>query len=241
MEEVPLCTSRVHFVHLEAKGLLDFEGRRGITPVAQRNLRPVIFSVESCAGKVNFCTGTGRKAFFEFFRPDSGPPPVHMLLQRKKAIHLYRPFFSPWHGLFRKKGGLVPVYVFIFPVAQAFTLLRRVLRRGCQKRPSEEAFRRQTSVVSPRVLSGPISRDIAIVSLRYPLSRDTFSAMAASPQQGAMPPWCLLLHRHISAIPHFATYRAILVRYPRKTSTKTFCDTIAESIARYEKYRYWAS
>ena len=74
----------------------------------------------------------------------------------------------------------------------------------------------------PHMLSGPISRDIAIVSLRYPS-------------------WCLLLHRHISAIPHFATYRAILVRYPRKTSTKTFCDTIAQSIARYDKYRYWAS
>ena len=37
-------------------------------------------------------------------------------------------------------------------------------------------------------LSGPISRDIAIVSLRYPLSRDTFSAIAAIPQQGAIPP-----------------------------------------------------
>ena len=31
------------------------------------------------------------------------------------------------------------------------------------------------------------------------------------------------------------------VRYPTKTSTKEFCDTIAASIARYEKYRYWAS
>ena len=43
------------------------------------------------------------------------------------------------------------------------------------------------------------------------------------------------------AIPHFATYRAISVRYPIKTSTKEFCDTIAASIARYEKYRCWAS
>ena len=30
------------------------------------------------------------------------------------------------------------------------------------------------------------------------------------------------------------------MRYPRKTSTKKNCDTIAESIARYEKYRCWA-
>ena len=32
------------------------------------------------------------------------------------------------------------------------------------------------------------------------------------------------------------------MRYPTKTSTKEFfCNTIAASIARYEKYRYWAS
>ena len=36
--------------------------------------------------------------------------------------------------------------------------------------------------------SGPISRDTAILSLRYPLSRDTFSAIPALPQQGAIPP-----------------------------------------------------
>ena len=90
-------------------------------------------------------------------------------------------------------------------------------------------------------LCGPISRDIAIVSLRYPLLRDTFSAIPVIPQQGAIPPLCLVLHRHINSIPHFANYRAILVRYPRKTSTKEFCATIAERIARYEKYRCWAS
>ena len=55
------------------------------------------------------------------------------------------------------------------------------------------------------------------------------------------PPWYLILHRHIRAIPHFATYRAIIVRYPLKTSTRDFCDTIATSITRYEKYRCWAS
>ena len=31
------------------------------------------------------------------------------------------------------------------------------------------------------------------------------------------------------------------MRYPLKTSTKEFCDTIATSIARYDKYRSWAS
>ena len=52
----------------------------------------------------------------------------------------------------------------------------------------------------------------------------------------------LVSHRHICAIPRFATYRAIIVRYPpKKKSTKELRDTIATSIARYEKYRCWAS
>ena len=63
-----------------------------------------------------------------------------------------------------------------------------------------------------------------------------------SPKKVRYPPhWYLVSHRPISAIPHFAAYRAITVRYPIKTSTKYFCDTIATSIARYEKYRCWAS
>ena len=40
------------------------------------------------------------------------------------------------------------------------------------------------------------------------------------------PPGYLVSHRHICAVPHFATYRAIIVRYPIKTSTKEFCNTI---------------
>ena len=31
------------------------------------------------------------------------------------------------------------------------------------------------------------------------------------------------------------------MRYPTQTRTKVFCDTITTSIARYEKYRCWAS
>ena len=50
-------------------------------------------------------------------------------------------------------------------------------------------------------------------------------------------------HRDICAISsHFATYRAIIVRYPmKKASTKEFCNTIATSIVRYEDYRCWPS
>ena len=102
-----------------------------------------------------------------------------------------------------------------------------------------------------RTLSGPISRNTAILSLRYPISRDTFQGRLALPQNGAIPLFGVYFSQpHFSAIPHFApyraiphfaTYRAIIVRYPTKTSTKKKCDTIATSIARYEKYRCWAS
>ena len=34
-------------VGLEAKGLLDFQGRRGITSIVRWNLRPVIFGVDN--------------------------------------------------------------------------------------------------------------------------------------------------------------------------------------------------
>ena len=37
------------------------------------------------------------------------------------------------------------------------------------------------------------------------------------------------------------TYCAVVVRYPMKTSPKEFCDTIATTIVRYEKYRCWAT
>ena len=55
------------------------------------------------------------------------------------------------------------------------------------------------------------------------------------------PPLVLSFSQAYCAIPHFATYRAITVRYPIKINTKDFCDTIATSIARYETYRCWAS
>ena len=35
-----------YFIGLEAEGLLDFQGRRGIASVVRWNLRPVIFGVD---------------------------------------------------------------------------------------------------------------------------------------------------------------------------------------------------
>ena len=92
-----------------------------------------------------------------------------------------------------------------------------------------------------RRLSGPISRDIAILSLIPHIAWYFLREVCAPPKWCDTPPWYLVSDRHICAIPHFATYRAIIVRYPTKRSTKLFCDTIATSIARYEKYRCWAS
>ena len=72
------------------------------------------------------------------------------------------------------------------------------------------------------------------------IGRYLLKEVGTRPKWCDTPPWRLVSQRHICAIPHFATYRARIVRYPIKTSTKVLCDTIATSIARYEKYRCWA-
>ena len=68
-------------------------------------------------------------------------------------------------------------------------------------------------------LSGPISRDIAGLSLHYTISRATFFRENSSP-----PKWCLAhsLTKNTSVqYPIFATYRAIIVRDAQyKTSMK---------------------
>ena len=80
-------------------------------------------------------------------------------------------------------------------------------------------------------LSGPISRDIAIVSLRR---------VAAILQEGAIHRLGAFFYTDISVrypiLQHIARY---LCDTPRKQARK-HC-AIAQSIARYEKYRYWAS
>ena len=82
----------------------------------------------------------------------------------------------------------------------------------------------------------PCRAIIAILSLRYPISRDTFQGRVALPQNGAIPPLAITftqahlcdtpfcnVSRDTCVIPHeefcdiIATYRAILVRYPMKS------------------------
>ena len=84
-------------------------------------------------------------------------------------------------------------------------------------------------------LSGPISRDIAILSLRYPISHDTFREVSTPPKWCDIPTWCYS-HRHMCAIPHFATYRTIIVWYPPPPQKKNK----SEIILRYYRYKHRA-
>ena len=72
-------------------------------------------------------------------------------------------------------------------------------------------------------LGGPIPRDIAILSLRYPISSDAHAGrLVLAPK---MVPYSLLALSFTQAClcdPPFATYRAIIVGYPIKRSTKQF-------------------
>ena len=90
-----------------------------------------------------------------------------------------------------------------------------------------------------RVAQGShIARNCNTIAAIPHIARSFFRTVSSSPK------WCdtaLVSHRHICAIPHFATDRPISVRYPTKTSSREFCDTIATSISRYEKYRCWSS
>ena len=69
----------------------------------------------------------------------------------------------------------------------------------------------------------PISHDIAIVSLRYPLSRDTFSAIPAIPQRGEIPTLGVFFYTDISVrypiLQHIAQY---LCNTPGKQAQKYF-------------------
>ena len=62
----------------------------------------------------------------------------------------------------------------------------------------------QSGAVVSNILSGPISRDTAIVPLQYPISWDTFHGKLTLPQNSAIPPQ--FQTGTSFAIPHFATY-----------------------------------
>ena len=85
-----------------------------------------------------------------------------------------------------------------------------------------------------------ISRYCDAIAAIIHIARYFLREVRALPKLCDTPSWYLVSHRHICAIPHSATYRAIIVRYPpppqKKKSTKQFCYTMATSTARCEKY-----
>ena len=83
-------------------------------------------------------------------------------------------------------------------------------------------------------LVAPYARYCDTIAAIPHIARYFLRGANAPPNWCDTPPWYLVSDRHISVIPHFATYRAIIMRYPTKTSAKEFCDNIATSIARYE-------
>ena len=95
--------------------------------------------------------------------------------------------------------------------------------------PCKDALNPKTS---PK-LSGLVSSDTAILSLRYPISLHTFLRGASTPPKRCDTlPLDLILDRHIRAISHFATYRTIIVRYPLENKHG--------KALRYYRYKYRA-
>ena len=90
--------------------------KRGKTKTLQTvTLRVAILS--DFSGKVDFGTGTGQKAFFDFFGGLILDPPRYICFySEKRQIRWYRPFFPHCMAFLEKGEGLVPVYVFLCPV-----------------------------------------------------------------------------------------------------------------------------
>ena len=107
VESFDLACEPVYETHLGLQVVLDATDRR------LGKGKHVVCNGWPCPGKVDFGTGTGRKAFFDFFLARFWNPPPPTNASTAKKIHWYRPFFSPLHGLFREGGGLVLVYVFL--------------------------------------------------------------------------------------------------------------------------------
>ena len=133
---------------------------------------------------------------------------------------------------------------------------KRFQRFGFRFRFLEKRFRRFRFPVPVRFLRRPVTvqsfRSGHLVApyraiLRYYRCDTPYRAMLfqggsqSSPKWCDTPPWHLVSNRHISAIPHFATYRAIIVRYPTQTSTNGFSIPSLQVSRDVKKYRCWAS
>ena len=82
------------------------------------------------------------------------------------------------------------------------------------------------------LLSGPISRDTGYYRCDTPYRAILFKGGWRSPKMVRYPPWYLVSQRHICAIPHFATYRAIIVRYPIKKQAQNDFAILSLQVSR---------
>ena len=99
---------------------------------------------------------------------------------------------------------------------------------------SEECGKQFWIEASDSLLSGPISRNAAILSLRYPISRDTFSGRLALPQNGGIPPPPMVLsftQAHLCDTP-FCNISRDNCAIPDKNQHKR--------VLRYYRYKYRA-
>ena len=103
------------------------------------------------------------------------------------CVHYYQPVLPS------RRAILVPSVNF-------FLLTDRSSKTGCPE----------------KALSGPhIARYCDTIAAIPHVVRYFFSEVSSSPRWCDTPPWRFVSHRHMSsAISHFATYRAKLVRYP---------------------------
>ena len=97
--------------------------------------------------------------------------------------------------------------------SQSWRVCKRVLSSIASATPLK-------SFISAEGLSGPISRDVAILSLRYPISRDTLLGRLGLAQNCAIPHLGTSFHTGTPVLYPILQHIAISVQYPMKTCPK---------------------
>ena len=91
-------------------------------------------------------------------------------------------------------------------------------------------------------LSGPILCDIAILSLRYPISRDTFKGRLALPKMVRYPPLVLSFTQAHRCDTPFCNLSRDNCAIPHKNKHERVFAILSLQVLRYmKKYRCWAS
>ena len=112
-------------------------------------LRDTVVAIPT-PGKVDFCTGTGRKAFLRMFlQPDSGLPRYICFYSTKKGKFIGTGhFFSPLHGLLKKGGGYWYTFFFSLRIVKKCQNYFRHFSTFFAQGKKRQQFRRGTSIGS---------------------------------------------------------------------------------------------